>query len=306
MKIALGLAGYLRHEKQSFNNLKKNLDDINNEIDIFICADECGYIGLSEKEEEEKKTDINKMKDLYGSYLKDYLILQEDDYEPEKIHGWSKKWVYKKYNCMKLIKIYEKTQNIKYDIVLLTRSDVLYLKKIDFKKYDNNKIYIEWHGRDNLINKKILEKYKISNNEISIKYIQSKFPLHNEAAAFNHECLKMFGYGHPNWYMSNTENLYNYTKNLYELIQEREQLFLSKGYDIYRKVHFFTSINMALLKVNKPIIFTKEIKPITIYHCYQMFPSDRSYMKLGFPDEYKNKNDFLTKLKYSIEHDVIL
>ena len=118
MRIAVGLAGYLRYEKQSFNNLKKILNNINNEIDIFICADDCGYIGWNHnKREKEKKINMNKIKELYGSYLKDYLLFKKDDYElnpeiPGYVDLWSKKWVYKKYNCIKLIKKYEK--NTKY------------------------------------------------------------------------------------------------------------------------------------------------------------------------------------------------
>lgn len=310
MRIAVGLAGYLRYEKQSFNNLKKILNNINNEIDIFICADDCGYIGWNHnKREKEKKINMNKIKELYGSYLKDYLLFKKDDYElnpeiPGYVDLWSKKWVYKKYNCIKLIKKYEKTQNIKYDIVLLTRSDILYLKNIDLKEYDNNKIYIEEHGKNNVINKELLKKYDISSKELSIKYLKSKIPSND--TNFPKLCFKIFGYGHPNWYISNTENLYNFTKNLYEIAQERDQLFLSKGYDICKKSHFFTIINISLLKVNKPIIFTKKITPITIHHCVLNANTDRSYKTLGIPNEYKNKKDFIIKLKYSIENDIIL
>lgn len=189
-------------------------------------------------------------------------------------------WNYKKQKCIDLIINYENENNFKYDFVLLTRSDVLFLKNIDFKIFDNNKFYIEPHG------KKIFDKNNIP-KELSLDKLNLD------------KSLGLFGYGHPNWYISNSDNLYKYINKLKELFKYNWNNWSSK-------VHHFTLILMSLYFENIDIVLHDNITPISIIHCYENINSDRCHKKLGFPNEYKSCDDFLKQLKYSIENDSIL
>ena len=235
-----------------------------------------------------KKRILNKeyLYSIYGSNLKNFILVNDyDEIDADISESYDHKlyyiikWFYKKQKCIDLIINYENENNFKYDFVLLTRSDILFLKNIDFNIFENNKFYIEPHG------KKIFDKNKIP-KDFSLDKFGST------------ERLSLFGYGHPNWYISNSSDLYKFINRFIELHK----------YNISHppKSHFFTLILISLYLENIDIILNNTITPITIIHCYENIDSDRSHKNLGFPDEYNSCNDFLKQLKYSIQNDTIL
>lgn len=289
MKIAIGLCGLLRCEKQSINNLKKIANFQDNTIDIFICSDKKTYwttymnINNNDGQEMRRSLDEEYLYSIYGNNLKDYLLINDYNEMNEYINSnlYPVEWIYKKNKCIELIVNYENKNNFKYDFVLLTRSDILFLKNINFKSFDSNKFYIEPHSQDY----KLFDKNNISSNSTIDDLIKNGFNL--------------FGYGHPNWYISNSTNLYKFTNKLIKLI-------LYNWNHRIAPIHIFTFLIMAVYLENIDIIYNKDITPISILHCYKNINSDRSYKALGIPEEYSSSSDLLNKLKYSIDNDIIL
>lgn len=85
------------------------------------------------------------------------------------------------YGCKKSVELmeeYEKQHNFTYDLVLLTRIDLLWLKKLDFSLLDKNKFYVPKWGKNNWITKhknynEVLGTWYLSNSNNIKKF--SKF-----------------------------------------------------------------------------------------------------------------------------------
>ena len=105
----------------SYNNNKEFLlDEINSSYDIFICS----YHSIKEKE----------MLDTYKPVLYSFSEFNPDEngFKAQLMHHLK---------CCQMITNYEEKNNIKYDMILITRFDYVFFKKIsemniDFKKFN--------------------------------------------------------------------------------------------------------------------------------------------------------------------------
>lgn len=153
MKIAVLLTGmprYLEQSKLYSRNLFKG-----HEVDYFCHA----WFDKTKKTEEkswhktEIKTDLNTEQKIIDNYNpKSYLIEPQRQFELPRNYNYNTSWpqpffiVYSHFYSVKtanlLRRIYEKENNIKYDLVIKLRYDVVIANKVDWTSYDLNKLYV--------------------------------------------------------------------------------------------------------------------------------------------------------------------
>ncbi len=153
MKIAVLLSGmptFLDQSKLYTRNLFKG-----HEVDYFCHA----WFDKNKKEEDkswhnmEIKIDLNteeKILDLYKP--KKYLLEVQRQFEIPRNYSFNTGWpqpffiVYSHFYSLKTANLlrlmYEKENNVKYDIVVKMRYDIVIANKIEWEKYDLNKLYL--------------------------------------------------------------------------------------------------------------------------------------------------------------------
>lgn len=151
MKVAICLSGQPRMFKSSYPSLKTHILD-HYDCDVFIDTwkfnntNENFYLSHRYKDE-------GSLEELYELYQPRVLNVEKFDevFESKCLEFESKvasnqgakednylrryySMLYKIYNCNKIKNEYEKKMNVRYDIVLRSRLDVLYTQKIEFNK----------------------------------------------------------------------------------------------------------------------------------------------------------------------------
>jgi len=131
MKVALLIAGYLRSFKENFPLLKNQIINSFDDIDIYI------HVTLNEEVEDRyfNKSGDDNIKFIQEE-LKPLACLIEYNYnlsQNTNINGIKNNWLkYFKLNNLK--KINEQINNIKYDLVIKTRPDVVLAEKLKIKE----------------------------------------------------------------------------------------------------------------------------------------------------------------------------
>jgi hypothetical protein len=314
MKIAIAIAGSNRNIKQSINNYKKHLFD-GYDVDIFLCLDSDNNI------------------DLYEPYLKKYKIV---DHNPEWHDDGLDYWFYKKKICMEMVINHETNNNFKYDYVFLTRPDLLFKNKIEFYQFKRDCFYVEPHCPN--LDIKEQQEYVFYPSD-SQKLLKKEFStptrelirqrIHNDLEEFYLNNMNPYninetqGSVHPNYYLSNSKNIYNLCDIMYSYCEIHSKMKKSfedstphnifhaqKRFTMNYGMHHFNVINFFLTTlIEDDVIFSPNLNPITIWHqCAEKewSPSDRKYTRLGFPDYFKDEHDFIHLLKKSIKEDTIL
>lgn len=153
MRIAVLLSGmprYLDQSKAYSRNLFKG-----HEVDYFCHA----WFDKNKKAEEkswhniEIKTDLNTEEKILELYQpKKYLLEPQRQFELPRDYNFNTGWpqpffiVYSHFYSLKTANLlrlmYEKENNIKYDIVIKSRYDIVIANKIEWEKYDLNKLYL--------------------------------------------------------------------------------------------------------------------------------------------------------------------
>jgi uridine kinase len=134
MKIAILIAGYLRSFETNFTKFKKNLLQ-NYDVDIYIY-----------KTKNEKNDKYNNV--VNWEYIKDIInpkvIIETDNinFNDNKIYNNILNQFYKFYILNNTKNTIEKEEQIKYDIVVKWRPDILLNSKINFININKNTIYI--------------------------------------------------------------------------------------------------------------------------------------------------------------------
>ena len=160
MKIALCLSGYLRTFKECWPSIKENLIQ-NNGVDIFIHTyDKLGHssgwrspIDLSENIDMKFLESIPNVKIIVTEKWDDikYKFEKFRKYQPNVTNiNVIATIFYKIYMCNELKKQYEKEHNFIYDIVIRTRGDQVFTKKINWD-FPLNKVLINaypWGDED--------------------------------------------------------------------------------------------------------------------------------------------------------------
>jgi len=315
MKIAVAIAGSNRNIKQSINNYKKHLFD-GYDIDIFLCLDNDNDIGL------------------YEPHLKKYKIVDDN---PEWHDDPLDYWFYKKKICMEMVIDHETNNHFKYDYVFLTRPDLLFKNKIEFYQFKRDCVYVEPHCPNCHIEEQQENIFHTSNSQKFFKEENPK-PVRESIRRRIHDELEDFflnnmnpynineeqGSAHPNYYLSNSKNIYNLcdimysyckirstTKKSFENKMPHNTFHARKRFGMHYGVHHFHVINFFLTAlIEDDVIFCPNLNPITIWHQYtskgEWSPNDRKYTRLGFPNYFENEYDFIHFLKKSIREDTIL
>lgn len=160
MRIALCLSGELRNFSQeiireSFNSFLDKISE-GNQVDVFLST--WGHVGVSHNEKREsplnRRDDIDYDIDKTISLIRNLVDFEVDDYnawlgsaqEEIKIlmstnliggeSVTSPPQLYKIYKCNQLKKKREKADNFKYDVVIRTRPDLIYIEEVDFTEID--------------------------------------------------------------------------------------------------------------------------------------------------------------------------
>ena len=180
MKVAILISGHLRNSL--FDNIKKNILDVlaqHFEIDTFISTwNEQGHrIGgcLDTKTElnfqniynnikfynpknieiEEHNTDFF-FKEFYTDKYKNFKECSSET----STHA-SSMW-YKLYKCYCLMKSYSETYNVKYDLILRLRTDIIYDNPLNINDVlqciNNDYVYMpEWHNKYESVTLKMMD-----------------------------------------------------------------------------------------------------------------------------------------------------
>lgn len=138
MKIAVCFYGKVRTYKKTFENIKKNLiDHKDHNIDIFIST--------WEEEEMDVSTELKKL------YNPKKIIVEK--YDKEKFLGFFK--MYREYPMLYKIKSVAQIalESDNYDLIFLTRLDVVYENKFNIDDIKKNTFYFGQGVFDEAINK---------------------------------------------------------------------------------------------------------------------------------------------------------
>lgn len=157
MKIALCLSGQPRFFKQSFSFLKKNVLDVNKNIDIFIHTwkysdgfkgkpfngaswNECNTdIYLGHDETEKQLIDLYNPKDIQFSIIGDVLEKDWNSYPLSNGENLAKITHFMFFTIKKSVEL---TKLHNYDLIVRTRFDAAPLNEIDFSEFkEENNIY---------------------------------------------------------------------------------------------------------------------------------------------------------------------
>jgi len=154
MKIALCNSGHIRTMEQVLSNQNDFLIEFNN-CDVFVYTSDlttqrsCSHLYLkpsseifhSEKYPKGKgliyKTDksdiLHRLQKAYGHRLKKHFIESEvindlkKEQDPKKWEFHRVRQFHKIYECNKMVQEYEKDNNFKYDIIVRSRTDTMFL-----------------------------------------------------------------------------------------------------------------------------------------------------------------------------------
>jgi len=148
MKIAILICGQLRNIDFTIHSFNDYIsDEISNEIDVFIATQDLNCIkprlGCSRAVNQYILQKINydiseKLQNLFGDKLKKssirnvhdiYLKNQETNFVLKNTLGWAENFQDLN-NCIDLVKSYEQENNIKYDLYIKTRPDIIYCNKL--------------------------------------------------------------------------------------------------------------------------------------------------------------------------------
>jgi len=160
MRIALCLSGELRNFtleiiRESFNSFLDKISE-KNQVDVFLST--WSHVGVSHNEKREsplnKRNDIDYDIDKTISSIRNLVDFEIDDYNEwlvslkdeikllmstNLIGGesvTSPPQLYKIYKCNLLKKKREELGNFKYDVVIRTRPDLIYMEDMDFTEID--------------------------------------------------------------------------------------------------------------------------------------------------------------------------
>ena len=132
MRSALLLPGHMRAYKRAFENQNRNIVGPLN-CDLFISTSIANTIvnGNDIKvEKTSKETLKEEIKWFYSSLLKGLIIEEESDEDiHDSIKDWrpwrGKQWM-RLQQCNEMRKKYEKENNFKYDIIIRSRTDLVF------------------------------------------------------------------------------------------------------------------------------------------------------------------------------------
>lgn len=165
MKIAICFAGFLRSFPVTIGNWNYRLRHY--DCDFFIHAPNIYYTPSEEKTYdayEKQQVDLNFLHDCFGLKLKGLNLFNYDAQKFKKMaiehnmpevsfscrNGLEKQYSYRvlsyQYNIQEVIKMVI-SNNVNYDLIMLTRSDINLYEDFDFSVLDLNKInYPVYHG----------------------------------------------------------------------------------------------------------------------------------------------------------------
>ena len=134
MKIAILIAGFLRSFENNLEHLKNNLLQ-NHNTDI--------YIHKTKNENNDKYNNTNDWEHV-KKIVTPKVVIETDDVNLNENSNYNNilNQFYKFYILNKIKNATEKEENIKYDVVIKWRPDILLNNKIDFTNIDQNTIYI--------------------------------------------------------------------------------------------------------------------------------------------------------------------
>ena len=159
MRVALCISGHMRSFARTYENQLKNLILPNN-CDVFIYTSDVisqrknlepeyisrdgetynnpkWFAGSGILYNVDKTVLENKIADLYGHRLKKLVIENEkisDNQINNKTWEWYRKTFEKTYKCNKMLQDYCRENNVEYDIVIRSRSDLEFEHTVDVKK----------------------------------------------------------------------------------------------------------------------------------------------------------------------------
>ena len=147
MKIAILICGQLRNIDFTIHSFNDYISDEINEIDVFIATQDLNCIkprlgcsgAVNQYILQKISYDISKkLQNLFGDKLKKssirnvhdiYLKNQETNFVLKNTLGWAENFQDLN-NCIDLVKSYEQENNIKYDLYIKTRPDIIYCNKL--------------------------------------------------------------------------------------------------------------------------------------------------------------------------------
>lgn len=264
MTIAICIAGYLRNYEQLYPNFKKFILDpivkAGHTYDIFIST----YDELNSKStfgykqhgfsNVVNKFDINNVKDTFQpkdiivnnfdlikekfnikNFNKDIdlNILNPNFHEDGVMFGLSMH--YQRYLSNSLKLDYEKTNNVKYDLTLITRADLFWMKKLNIDNFDKDKLYCREIGYDYFL-------LSSSNNIDKILDVWKKI----DNICFEHKEKEYNGFPLycPEYFLECYLDKIGFPQNLRESIGEDSCL-------IYPKPNFMETLQFVLNKFNR-------------------------------------------------------
>ena len=126
--------------------------------------------------------------------------IEEQNKQKKKYNGWNlsktKINYYISYGMKRTIELmsnYELKNNIKYDLVLLSRIDICWLIPINFNELNTNKIYSAIWGKDNIHSETGLLGYWLISNSNNMKKIGTFYDnqkIYNKSGKSYHKILK--------------------------------------------------------------------------------------------------------------------
>lgn len=196
MKIAIQLFGHLRSYKYTKDYLYKNLINHNKnfgfEFDIFIHSwdEKDSKNNASYKKAKNfigkkfHKKEINGVKSFYNAKLVSItpqIELSEEDYKASESSNVDIDLIQRNKNLSfsiksvnELRKSYENNNNISYDLVILTRSDIMFIEKINLSSFKKNLIFPNTPVSDEYMKKIVCSSYIIFSDLYNGAIIDSK------------------------------------------------------------------------------------------------------------------------------------
>lgn len=163
MKKNIAICVYGLHPDKCWKNIRKrktnsvpkyfkqNLIDCNKDdnVDVFIHSFSYDYKNKIINEYNPTKYIIEKQRTFDKKYnCKELDELYKKNYQMDW-HSLAKCILYGMKTSVSIMHQYEKDTNTKYDIVLLMRSDLLWMRPLVFRNHDNEKFYASSWGTNN-------------------------------------------------------------------------------------------------------------------------------------------------------------
>lgn len=260
MKIAIQIAGYLRRYKELIDNFNEKIVDFNrkngHEIDIFISTyDELDSVNSFSYKEGQNRPgdsafDILDVRDKFNPkgllvdgfsdvkhlfHINEYSDININEIQPN-LHNngimFGLSMHFHRYISNILRQNYEKQNNIKYDMVLLMRADILWLDHLDFSKLDGEKLWAREKYYDYFFISKPKNIDKMCNVWLNIKNIAEKY---------GNNPHKGFGPFSPEYFLE------NHLLNLG--VKDEDRGCISEGSSVlYPRKDFWPILNFVLNK----------------------------------------------------------